>query len=335
MGRSAAVISINSVHTQGYSLAKQVIFPSFTLPAHPDKPYIISENSDLDIVTVKVNRFFFTAGRDSLYIPGLRQETNWQAFSPGVIRNLALIRSALWYLQEPTLDILILGLPIRMIHRYQKSLNKRLLGEHWLPHFFHRMGYPLHNRSRVEVRQAIVMPRPVIALFAAASEHSIVTESDSLVLDFNLDTLDILCASKMRPINGQQGCIQGGISGFIEQLARSILQSRKNSNDQFIAQESMLSGSVSCITTLPESAYYRHFYFPSPHLKKAREVINYYLDQAIILLPSMRKMRLAVLTGSGAHLLEPILTTHLPNLKYIIKPLTPERTLLHDFSHSF
>ena len=333
MGRSAAVISINSVHTQGHSLAKQVIFPSFVLPTQVQKSTTIHGHCNLDVVTVEVNNFFFTVGRDSLYIEGPPAKTNWGAFSPGSIGQLALIRTALWYLQQPTIDLLILGLPIQMIHHHQTALDQGLLGEHWLPHFFKGMGNHLHSHSRVEVRQAIVMPRSVIALFAAALEHSVITEADTLVLDFNLDTLDILCASKMRPIKGQQAHIPGGTSGFITQLSRSILESRVNTNNHFIAQEPTQADGFIHITKTPLRLDQQACFRPD-HLNIARQVIENYLDQAIALLPSMEKMQLAVLTGSGAHLLAPILPAYLPNLKKIITPLTPEKTLIHGFNRS-
>jgi hypothetical protein len=332
VGRSVAVISVNSIHTQGHTLGKQVIFPSLVVPMMPGKSATSGWQDHLDIINVEVNSFGFTAGKDSLNMQLPGSELEWRPSPPGLIGHLALIRTALWYLQETTLDLLIVGLPIQGINRHQKSLNKRLAGEHVLPHFSSRVANPLQSRSKVAIRQALVMPRAVIALFAAATEHSIVMGTDTLVLDFGLDALDILCASKMRPIEGQQGCIPGGTSGFIAQLAQSMVESRINLSRYAMTREPMLQQTNDLVDEI--SKVTTHQTRPLwPHLEQARQVMNHYLDQALSLLPSITEMRLVVLTGSGARLLAPLLPARLPHLSQIITPLNPERTLVNDSTH--
>jgi plasmid segregation protein ParM len=315
---------VGPIHTKIHTLDQQIIFPSLIAPTSHEGRSLEEYPPDTDVVTVEVNGHYFTAGRDSSRIPATQAGASWNGTAPNQTGYLALLRTAFWYIKAPAIELLVVGLPINALDRHQKTLTHQLAGRHCIPDFSDPNSDCRRSTNQIEVRRALVMPQAVVALFAAAIENPLVKASRTLVLDFSYYTLDILCATDMLPIWGQQGSIPGGVSGFIATLAASLSANETRNNRAPEPIDPLETTHDLSHSPIRPSAWAHNI---KPHIQFSQSLLNHYIDQAIAMVPGMVDMQLAVLTGSGADLLAPLLQAKLPGLSQIITPQNPQRAI--------
>ena len=76
--------------------------------------------------------------------------------------HMALIRGALHYMLQPSIDLLVLGLPVNTWESYHDALAKKVIGKHKLPS---RDRNKPDEIFEVEIRACRVIPQPLGAFF--------------------------------------------------------------------------------------------------------------------------------------------------------------------------
>ena len=127
---------------------------------------------------------------------------------------LALVRGALSYMKQPTIDLLVTGLPVNFYRQYKERLTERLIGVHEFP-----------NGNEVVINKAWVIPQPVGGFLNYAMDNQVYSslrESNCLVIDIGFYTVDWLVCRGLKVIDERSGSVPGGMSKLLESLALNL-----------------------------------------------------------------------------------------------------------------
>lgn len=129
---------------------------------------------------------------------------------------LALTRGCLHYMNEPVIDLLVVGLPVSNYKAKRAGLRSSLLGEH-------RLG----GKRTVIVNDVLVIPQPVGALFHLLDSKGLLESARrdySLVIDAGYLTLDFVGAKGTQLMPQYCGAHEGGASSILRHVADLINQ---------------------------------------------------------------------------------------------------------------
>ena len=136
--------------------------------------------------------------------------------------HMALIRGALHYMGQSSIDLLVLGLPVNTWESYHDQLATKVIGKHILPS---------RDRSRpddvfeVEIRGSRVIPQPLGAFFDysfRSGTYEKMRRQKNLLIDIGFFTLDWLVADGVKMINARSGAHNGGMSAVIQAMGDAI-----------------------------------------------------------------------------------------------------------------
>ncbi len=125
---------------------------------------------------------------------------------------LALARGALGQMNQRTIDLLMVGLPLSLMGTKRSELRQRLEGEH-----------PLPDRGHCTIRRVRVLPQPLGGLvhhyygdFAAHRDET------NLIIDVGMFTVDWLMTHGMREIPESSGSANLGVHRILKRVAEAI-----------------------------------------------------------------------------------------------------------------
>lgn len=137
---------------------------------------------------------------------------------------MALLRGALYYMGEPTIDMLVLGLPVNLHDQFADKLMARALGKHKVP-AFDAEDPSSAPQVTVEVKAVRVIPQPIGAFL----DYSIRTKAYNrmrnemnLLIDPGYFTLDWVVSKGVKMINARSGAHSGGMSSLLRAMAEQI-----------------------------------------------------------------------------------------------------------------
>ncbi|HSG22478.1 MAG TPA: PRTRC system protein D [Azonexus sp.] len=167
-------------------------------------------------VTVEVNGMKYEVGPDSR----LAGDANHgRVLDPGYCLTdtyTALLRGALFYMGQPEIDLLVLGLPVNIHKQHYKELEAKFVGMH---------PVPLKNAKECVVKHVKVIPQPIGAFF----DHSIHTRcydrmrsQMNLLIDVGYYTLDWVVADGVKMNNARSDAENGGMSSVLQAMAKSL-----------------------------------------------------------------------------------------------------------------
>lgn len=137
---------------------------------------------------------------------------------------LALLRGALYYMRQPVIDMLVLGLPVSYYDQFAERLAERVIGKHSIPDF--RAEDP--NTApviEVEVKNVRVIPQPIGAFMDHSTgngQYNRMRTQMNLLIDPGYFTLDWVVAKGVKMINSRSGSHNGGMSAILRQIAEQI-----------------------------------------------------------------------------------------------------------------
>jgi plasmid segregation protein ParM len=128
----------------------------------------------------------------------------------------------------PSLDLLVLGLPLNTFGALQHTLAERVRGRHPVPAFAigapgRAAGLPTH--SEVLVREVYLLPQPLGALFDHAiqqGQFAKLHSQTSLMIDVGFFTFDWLFSHGVKPIAARSGAVNGGMSAILGVIAAGL-----------------------------------------------------------------------------------------------------------------
>lgn len=126
----------------------------------------------------------------------------------------ALMRGILHYMNAPTIDLLVVGLPMGQAAKRGGELERLLVGHH-----------PLPDGRSVEVRQVTSVAQPIggfMQYLLGGLAPPIVRRQVNLVIDVGFFTVDWLLCEGMRPISQRCGHTEGGVSALLKHIAARI-----------------------------------------------------------------------------------------------------------------
>lgn len=150
---------------------------------------------------------------------------------------MALVTGALHYMydglpgNEKVIDVLVLGLPVNTYDQHRVGLTKRMTGTFLLP-----------GGRQVEVKDVRVFAQPFGAFFNFLYDNS---NSDlvkskrflrqlNLIIDPGHYTFDWLISKEMVVNTARTGAVFGGVSGVVEEIAKSIANKMGKTGHQIL-----------------------------------------------------------------------------------------------------
>ena len=126
----------------------------------------------------------------------------------------ALMLGALTYIDEPIIDILVIGTPVSGLDSMAPQLKSSFKGIHQLP-----------NGNVTEVKEVIVLAQPMGGFFNFAlsnNKYHLLRNKTNLVIDPGYFTVDWVLARGIQPITQRCGTYAGGMHSLLQHIARGI-----------------------------------------------------------------------------------------------------------------
>lgn len=189
-------------------------FPSLA-PRSAGLDLSLSVMGKRDTVVVNVEGTDYEVGPDSADLDSNDATRNLNDQYIHTDQYSAVFRGALHYIGEPSIDLLVVGLPLSNMHSAQK-LREMLVGEH-----------KINASESVMVWDVLVLPQPMGSLYYCLSqkdkpEFEFMGEEVNLVIDPGFLTLDFLLSNGDKVIENRSGAHVGGVSKVLRGLADSI-----------------------------------------------------------------------------------------------------------------
>lgn len=281
------------------------IFPSIAVTgsAGPDLSAGLMQRRNT--ILVDVNGVKYEVGKDA----HLAQDaSHGRVLDPGYPMTdvyMALIRGAMYYMGQRTLDLLILGLPVNTYSRYAALLAEKVVGQHPVPF---RDGDQI-----VEVKNCRVVPQPIGALFDYSTRtrtYDRVRLQTNLLVDVGFYTMDWLYTNGVKMVTTRSGAHNGGMSAILQGIAGAIgREIGEQIDDLLLVEEALRTGTAPLIYGKP--------YDITEHLKQAKSKAEQYIAVMMNNVGSTVGISNVILAGGGAAFFKDILQDKFPNHEII------------------
>jgi plasmid segregation protein ParM len=189
-------------------------FPSLA-PRHAGLDLSMSILGRRDTVVVDVDGTKYEVGPDSADLDTSDMTRNLNDQYIHTEQYKAVFFGALAYMNEPTIDMLVVGLPLSNMGAATK-LRELMVGTH-----------KVNGDLTVEVKDALVLPQPLGGLYYCMSlkdrpEFEFLDEEVNLVIDPGFLTFDFLLSNGDKVIENRSSAHTGGVSKVLRSIAESI-----------------------------------------------------------------------------------------------------------------
>lgn len=214
---------------QGTLLTKA--FPSLA-PRHVGASLDLDFLDVRDTVVVAVDSIEYEVGPDSADLDATDATRNLNTQFIHTDQYKALFLGALSFLDQPVIDLLVVGLPLSGMTNKDK-LKQLVVGKH-----------KVAGGKVVEVKDALVVPQPLGGLYHVLKGNNGLPVSDkllgadhemNLVIDPGFLTFDFLLTNGTKVIENRSNAHPGGVSKVLRSIADSISQKHQISFDNLSA----------------------------------------------------------------------------------------------------
>lgn len=287
--------------------------------------------SRLRVMPVEVKGKTYLVGHDSILATDGRMERLRDAAYCMSDGYHALTLAALAYMRKPVIDVLVLGLPLTTLATYRGHLEKTYSGRHELPET-HTLGIDSGTRT-VEVGRVLVVPQPAGALMQAVKESQELRTTTNLVVDLGYFTMDFLCTNGMSPLPARSGAVEGGMSGFLDELHAGATKD----------YEKMCPGLLPGEFRMPHHRYEQALQTDrvlrtsagnvdlTTAIKSASAKFDQYLDMVAARVGNTDDILNVVLAGGGAELLAPRFKVRFPRMRKLHTPKRPQFAIVQGY----
>jgi plasmid segregation protein ParM len=192
-----------------------ISFPSLA-PRHTGMDLSMSILGRRDTVVVDVDGTAYEVGPDSADLDTNDATRNLNDQYIHTEQYKAVYLGALHYINEPIIDLLVVGLPLSGMNNAAR-LKAAMVGKH-----------KLNETTTVEVKDALVVPQPLGGLYYCLSlkdvrpEFEFLAEDVNLVIDPGFLTFDFLLSNGDKIVENRSNAHTGGVSKVLRSIAESI-----------------------------------------------------------------------------------------------------------------
>lgn len=273
----------------------QIVYKSFPSVA-PRASKI--EDSDLaminerDTIVVKVDGTDYEVGPDSLLLETSDSTRTLNDQYIHTAQYKALTYGALAYMNEATIDLLIVGLPVSTYSQGHEALKKSLIGEH-----------KISDKFTCNVKNVLVVYQPLGGLNYCMSlaktdtfKDKDLKDSMNLIIDPGFLTFDFLLANGNKIIEKKSNAHTGGVSRILSAIAESISAKIGKKYDNQAAIDKALKKKKIRISGKEEDLI--------DHIKNTKSVIESPITYMRNIVGDGSDIDNIILLGGGAHIFE-------------------------------
>lgn len=273
-------------------------FPSLA-PRHAGMDLSMSIIGRRDTKIVNVDGTQYEVGPDSADLDTTDASRNLNDQYIHTEQYKAVFYGALAYMNEPHIDLLVVGLPLSNMHNAGK-LRELMVGTH-----------KVTEDLSVEVRDALVLPQPLGGLYYCFSlsetkpEFEFLKEEMNLVIDPGFLTFDFLLTNGEKVVDNRSGAHTGGVSKVLRALADSISSKFNIKYENLGALDAGLrkrrirvNGQVEDLTE---------------HIRNTRSVLEGSVNYMRNLVGPGTDIDNIILLGGGSHLFRKTIEQYFPN----------------------
>lgn len=280
-------------------------FPSIAPRSSKIEDSDLSLINERDTIVVTVDGTNYEVGPDSLLLETTDTTRTLNEQYIHTAQYKALTYGALAYMNQPVIDLLVVGLPVSNYATHHEALKKSLVGEH-----------KINDSFTCEVKNVLVVYQPLGGLKHCMSlskstlaDHEL-NLSMNLIIDPGFLTVDFLLANGNKIIENKSSAHNGGVSRILNAIAESISKKIGKKYDNFNAIDRALKRRKLKIAGKEEDLL--------EHIKNTKGVI----ESPIIYMKNMigdgSDIDNIILLGGGANIFEKTLREHFKEHEIIV-----------------
>lgn len=176
-------------------------------------------------VEVEVNGLTYAVGRDSFSSTNTSTTRIVDQNFATSDAYAALVKGALYYINQPKIDVLVLGLPMNTFEQHRDELRERMVGGHTIPNPAKAKNPGAPDSFSVQVVRALVVPQPMGAFMdycSVGNRYEELQEKTNLVLDVGHGTFDYYIAKGNVPYIRRCGATFGGVHHIVKAVIDAI-----------------------------------------------------------------------------------------------------------------
>lgn len=185
-------------------------------PRHSGTDLSMSMMGKRDTVVVTVDGTSYEVGPDSADLDSNDSTRNLNDQYIYTDQYRAVFYGALHYINEPVIDLLVVGLPLTTLHR-AADLKKMMIGEH-----------QINETTKITVKDALVLPQPMGAMHHCLAhaenyeQFEFLAEETNLFIDPGYLTFDFLVTNGKKINDARSSARPGGVSKVLRAIAESL-----------------------------------------------------------------------------------------------------------------
>ncbi len=224
--------------------------------------------------------------------------------------HMALIKGALYYMGQPRIDLLVLGLPVNAITKYEKKLAARVIGKHTIPA---RDKDGEKRESLVEICNCRVIAQPIGAFFdysLRAGVYERMRSQTNLLIDIGYYTLDWIVAEGVKTITARSDAHNGGMSAVLRTMADAIgAELGEQITDLSLLEDAIRTGS--------NPYFYGKEFDITEHKKLGKAKAEQFVSVLVNKVGSSMDISNIILAGGGAEFFRDVLADKFPRHEII------------------
>lgn len=187
--------------------------PSLAYPSARD-PAALPAAERRKTIAIPINGLYYEVGQDAALATDNLRATHLHDRYTETPEYMALLRGALALMKVPSIDLLVVGLPVSHFMGKKAALERAVTGAH-----------DVGAGKTVIVRKALVVAQPQGALVYYAATHqkmATIEHEQSLIIDPGSRTFDWLVARGMRLVLKTSDSVIRGVSHMLRVIAHDI-----------------------------------------------------------------------------------------------------------------
>lgn len=276
------------------SIMRCASFPSWAIPARNNR---LSGGcvKSRDTVTIDVSGQAFEVGPDIERALDRHLAKPLHAQFVKSNEYIALTLGALYYITEPKIDTLVVGLPVHLTHTYADLLVTRITGQHRIA-----------DRI-VTIENVIVVAQPLggfVDFALSRGLYGVMREQTILIVDPGYYTVDWLITTGMNIHDGRSSSFEGGVHSILKAVAEKISSDHKINFTQLPKLDNAIQKNrLSIAGKNIDLAHYLHS--AEPYTQRAINALREHVGDG-------SDIDQIMLVGGGAHLFESAIRDQFP-----------------------
>jgi plasmid segregation protein ParM len=269
------------------------------------------ENSDLsminerDTIIVTVDGTAYEVGPDSLLLETSDTTRTLNDQYIHTAQYKALTYGALAYMNEESIDLLVVGLPVSNYESHHEALKRHLIGVH-----------KINEKFSCNIKNVLVVYQPLgglthcMSLSKTTLANYDLEYSMNLIIDPGFLTVDFLLANGNKMIENKSGAHNGGVSRILNAIADSISKKLGKKYENYNAIDRALKRRKLKIAGKDEDLL--------EHIKNTKSVIESPITYMKNMIGDGSDIDNIILLGGGANIFEKTLKENFKDREIIV-----------------